>query len=137
MIEVPKSELKIAVKPDEGHAAPVDPAALKKELAVSATTYRQRFVDAVILLCKGKVPPREYFDDFFNGGDGVALRNFALRYGPPWCQGSALLDAASVIALRPRGEGHQIRPTDAQRPPRPARPAKVVTFDPGQTGPVW
>ena len=105
----------------------------------SSTTYRERFVDAVTLLCGGKVPPNFAIDAWIAGKDDASLQKFAIRHGPAWCQGIVLLDAAAVIAETPEeGGGHEMREDVVETLRCDAIDSDLmVTFEPGQACPVW
>lgn len=107
-------------------------------MGTPATTYRHRFTEAVTLLCGGMEPPAAYIDVWFGGGDGANLQDFAVRHGPYWCQGIVLLDAAAVIASDPEeGAGHEMEGEVEEALPEAFRPAQHITFDVGQTCPIW
>lgn len=70
------------------------------------TTYKQRFEEAVSLLC-GKAAPKGMVEAWLSG-DSDALQDFAACNGPDWCQGIVLLDAADCLASEPEeGAGHE------------------------------
>lgn len=76
---------------------------------LAVTTYKQRFKEAVTLLCNGKEPP-DYMVDLWldQDSDDLSLQEFAIEHGPSWCQGIVLLDAASMVANYPSNLAEQL-----------------------------
>lgn len=70
------------------------------------TTYKQRFEEAIALLCAKPVP--EGMVDTWLNSDSLALQDFAASNGPSWCQGIVLIEAADLLASEPEeGKGHK------------------------------
>ena len=84
------------------------------------TTYRQRFAEAVALLCK-KQAPEDMIDVWLaeEAEDG-RLQEFAIEHGPTWAQGIVLLDAAAVLASTPtEGVDHDVAMSLARKQENP------------------
>lgn len=109
-------------------ALSVAPAQLPKATDwLTPTSYRDRFADAVALLC-GRRAPEDMIDGWLApDSEDDRLQHFAADHGPAWAQGIVLLDAAAVMADTPtEGVEHGERQAAAKASVEPLTEAQRI-----------
>jgi hypothetical protein len=87
--------------PKKSSSAPVAP---------ENTKYLDRLIEALTLLCGGKVPPREMVHAWESSDDEELQSWAACNTTLPWAMGIGTIEAAQVLADNPEeGMGHELR----------------------------